>query len=134
MKMLIKKKTTISNTDNLILLCNSKSKLSEFKLSKKELDYIKKENKEIIAINQYQRHIFVILPKKEENTNKHAEACRMLGDKLAQKLKNEKTVLIVDVKGNQAEAMQITEGIALSNYTFIKHKTEKKPNKLETIY
>jgi leucyl aminopeptidase len=134
MKMLIKKKTTISNTDNLILLCNSKSKLSEFKLSKKELDYIKKENKEIIAINQYQRHIFVILPKKEENANKHAEACRMLGDKLAQKLKNEKTVLIVDVKGNQAEAMQITEGIALSNYTFTKHKTEKKPNKLEVIY
>ena len=47
MKTLIKKKTTISNQDNLILLCDSKSDLSEFKLTTQELNYIKKESKEI---------------------------------------------------------------------------------------
>ena len=46
MKTLIKKKTTISDKDNLILLCNKKSKLSEFNLSKQELDYIKKEQQD----------------------------------------------------------------------------------------
>ena len=45
MKTLIKKKTTISDQDNLILLCDLKSKLSDFPLSKQELDYIKKIKK-----------------------------------------------------------------------------------------
>ena len=137
MKTLIKKKTTISDQDNLILLCDLKSKLSDFPLSKQELDYIKKEQKdkkEIVAINQYRRHIFVILPKQEKDANKNAENCRMLGDSLAGTLKDESAALIIDLKENQTEAMQIAEGIALSNYTFTKHKTDPKPNKLETIY
>jgi len=137
MKTLIKKKTTISNNDNLILLCNAKSKLSAFKLSKQELDYIKnrqKKKSEIVVINQYARRIFVVLPKKEKNINKHAENCRMIGDKLAVELKELESALIVDVKKNQAETIQIVEGIALSNYTFTKHKTNPKPNKLHTIY
>ena len=137
MKMRIKKKTTISDKDNLILLCDTKSKLSEFNLSKKELEYIKKEQKdekEIVVINHYGKYIIVILPKKEKDKNQHAENCRLIGDTLAGKLKDEKSAIIVDVKGNQIEAMQIAEGIALSNYTFTKHKTGGKANKLETIY
>ena len=137
MKTLIKKKTTISDKDNLILLYDKKSKLSDFNLSKQELDYIKlewKDKKEIVSINQYGRHIFLVLPKKEKDNNQHAENCRLLGDRLAGKLKDEKSVLIIDVKENQTEAMQIAEGIALSNYTFTKHKTEGKANKLATIY
>ena len=137
MKIRIKKKTTISDKDNLILLCDTKSKLSDFNLSKQELGYIKKEQKdkkEIVAINHYGRHIIVILPKKEKDNNQHAENCRLIGETLAGKLKDEKSAIIVDVKGNQTEAMKIAEGIALSNYTFTKHKTEGKANKLETIY
>jgi len=137
MKTLIKKKTTISDKDNLILLCDKKSNLSDFNLSKHEIGYIKKEQKdkkEITVINQYGRHIFVILPKKEKDANKHAENCRLLGDNLVSKLKDEKSALIVDVKGNQVETMQIAEGMALSNYTFTKHKTKGVPNKLTTIY
>ena len=137
MKTLIKKKITISDKDNLILLCNSKSKLSTFNLSKPELDYIKKEQKkkkEIVEINQYTRYLFVVLPKKEKDKNKHAENCRMLGNSLCEKLKDQTSALIIDIKKNQNEAMHITEGIALSNYNFINHKTEVKTNKLETIY
>jgi leucyl aminopeptidase len=118
-------------------LCDSKSKLSDFSLSKQELNYIKtaqKDKKEIVEINQYGRYVFVILPKKEKDTNKHAENCRMLGDKLAGKLKDKESALIIDIKENQIEAMQIAEGIALSNYTFTKHKTDAKPNKLAVIY
>ena len=137
MKTIIKKKTTISSKDNLILLCNVKSKLSDFNLSKQELDYIKKKQlnkKEIVTINQYQRFIFVITPKKENNPHINAENCRMLGDKLASKLQDEKSALIIDVKNNQTQAMQIAEGIALANYTFTKHLTNRNPNKFTTIY
>ena len=138
MEMLIKKKTTISKNDNLILLANKKSNLSTFGLSKKELVYtnntINKKKKEIVLINQYNRHIFVIVPKQEKNANKHAEKCRMLGDQLAKQLKDMGSALIIDLKESQTEIMQLAEGIALSNYTFTKHKTKKKPNKLKTIY
>jgi len=137
MKTIIKNKASFSDKDNLIIICDKKSKLSDFKLSKQELDYIKsewKDKKEIVAVNQYGRHLFLVLPKKEKDNNQHAENCRLLGDRLAGKLKDEKSVLIIDVKENQTEAMQIAEGMALSNYTFTKHKTEGKANKLERIY
>jgi len=137
MKTLIKKKTTISDKDNLILLCDKKSRLSDFNFSKQELNFIKqeqKEKKEIVTINQYERKIIVVNPKKEKNANQHQENCRMLGDQLQGSLKDKKSVLIVDVKGNQREVLAITEGMALANYTFTTHKTEEKPNKLETIY
>ena len=137
MKTLIKKKTTISDKDNLILICDKKSNLKSFDFSKLELSFIakqQKEKKEIVVINQYNRMIFVVTPKKEKNANQHQENCRMLGDQLQGSLKEEKSVLIVDVKGNQREVLAITEGMALANYTFTTHKTEEKPNKLETIY
>ena len=137
MKTLIKKKTTISNNDNLILLCNKKSILSKFNLSKQELNYIKIEQKkgeEIVTINQYTRLIFIIIPKKKNDINAHAENCRLIGDILAIKLQYKTSTLILDLKNNQTEAMQIAEGMALSNYTFTKHQIKIKPNKLKTIY
>jgi leucyl aminopeptidase len=137
MKMIIKKKRTISDKDNLILLCDLRSSISNFNLSKNELDYIKKEHKkskEIVIINQYKRLIFIVIPTKEKDANKNAENCRMIGDILAGKLKDQSSALIIDIKKNQAEAMQIAEGLLLSNYTFTKHKTKTKPNKLQKIY
>ena len=137
MKTLIKKKATIAKNDNLILLCGYNDKLNKFNFSKSELYYIKKEQKkkkEIISINQYTRHVFIVTPKKQNDDHKHAESCRMLGCHLVEKIKTFKSILVVDIKKNQKEAMQIVEGIALSNYTFTKHKTKKEPNKLKTIY
>ena len=137
MKTLIKKKTTISNSDNLIILCNKNINRSDFNITKEELQYIKKEQqkgKEIVSINQYKRLIFLILPKKEKNLNKNAENCRMIGDNLAEKLKEVSSVLIINDKQNQTETLQIAEGIALGNYRFTKHKTQIKEHKFKTIY
>ena len=137
MKTLIKKKTTISDKDNLILLCDKKSDLKSFDLTKLEINFIakqQKDKKEIVSINQYNRMLFVVCPKKEKNINLHIENCRMLGDNLQGKLKNEKSAIIIDVKGNQKEVLAVTEGITLANYTFNKHKKEDNPNKLKTIY
>ena len=72
MKTLIKKKTTISDKDNLILICDKKSNLKSFDFSKSELSFIAKQQKEkneIVVINQYNRMIFVVTSKKEKNTN-----------------------------------------------------------------
>ena len=61
MKTHIKKKTRISNKDNLVLLYSNKYDLSEFNLSIQENKYISKklkENKKIVVINQYSRFLF----------------------------------------------------------------------------
>ena len=137
MKTIIKKKQAFSTDDNLILLCDKKSNLSEFNLSKDELNYIQKEQKEdneIITINQYNRLILVVNPKADKNVNKHIEDVRLLGDKLQGILKDKESVIIIDVKGNQTEVLAIAEGMALANYTFTTHKTDPKPNKLTTLY
>ena len=137
MKTLLKKKTTISNNDNLVILSHPKGKFFDNLFSKKELSFIKKEekdSKQIIEINQYERIIFIVIPKVENDKNKNSENCRMLGDKLVEKLKDYRSILIINSKKNQTQAMEIAEGMALSNYTFTKHKTAPKPNNLELIY
>jgi leucyl aminopeptidase len=137
MKTLIKKKTTISTKDNLILLCDNKNKLSAFNFSKKELAFIKKQQqakKEIIELNQYERKVIIVNPKKEKNSNQYIENCRMLGDQSQARLNDEQSVMIIDVKKNKNASLAIAEGLALANYTFKKHKTKGEPNKLKTIY
>jgi len=137
MKTIIKNKQAFSDNDNLILLCNKESNLSAFSISKDELNYIQKEGKEgkeIITINQYSRLVFIVNPKFEKEANKHLEDVRLLGDQLQVNLKDEESVMIIDVKGNQTEVLAIAEGMALANYTFTSHKTDPKPNKLRTIF
>ena len=66
MKTLIKKKRTISDSDNLVLLFSKSDNLSDFNFTEKELGFInlKYTNNEIVEINQYQRKIFLVNPKK----------------------------------------------------------------------
>ena len=137
MKTIIKKKITISEKDNLIILTNKISNLSDFNLSDSEISHIKKEikdDKEIITINQYIRIVTIVSPKKEKDNNQYSENIRLLGDKLLSTFSSEKSVLIIDVDNNPNNTLLLAEGLALSNYTFTKHKTEPKANKLETIY
>ena len=85
MKTLIKKKTTINKKDNLIILCKKNSNLSQYNLSSKEQDFIKKEKGEIITINQYNRYIFIVKPKENSNLDFYNENCRLIGDKLIER-------------------------------------------------
>ena len=138
MKTVIKKKTTNSAKDNLILLCDHNDDLYQFNFSKEEFSYINKKRKkkeEVITINQYNRFVLVVSPKVEKkNKNKCSENCRMIGHAINKILIGEHSVFIIDLKSNQNQALQITEGIALSNYIFNKHKTKKEDSNLEYIY
>ena len=137
MKTIIKSKVSFSEKDNLIILCDKVSHLSNLNISAEELDYINrkwKSKKEITLINQYSRLLFIVNPKDEDNTNKHLESMRLLGDKIQPDLSEEESVFILNKRKNKNETIAIAEGIALSNYTFTKHKTERKPNTLKTIF
>ena len=133
MKTLIKKKTTINKKDNLIILCKKNSNLSQYNLSSKEKDFIKKEKGEIVTINQYNRYVFIVKPKENNNLDFYNENCRLIGDKLIEKLTNIKSVVIIDTEMNSDDILQVAEGMALSNYTFNKYKKVQK-KKLEKIF
>ena len=96
MKTLIKKKTTINKKDNLIILTDKKDNLKQYGISEKEHIYIKKVNDEIISINQYDRYIFIVKPKKNRNINLHSENCRLIGDRLIERLIDVNSIVIID--------------------------------------
>jgi len=136
MKILLKKNNTFSDKENLIVLCNKDSKLIEYNLSKKEINFIKnkqKENEEIITINQYDRLIFIVNPKKKDNKDLNDENYRMIGHKIAEQIKDQNNISIFSIFEKQNESLKLCEGIALSNYSFTKHKNKEKGNKLKKI-
>ena len=55
-------KTSIQDTDNLILLIDNSQQLKDFSLSKKEMDFVPKSldtAQKSISINQYNRWVYV---------------------------------------------------------------------------
>ena len=133
MKTLIKKKTTINKKDNLIILTDKKDNLKQYGISEKEHVYIKKVNDEIISINQYDRYLFIVKPKKNRNINLHSENCRLIGDRLIEKLIDVNSIVIIDTIMKSDDALKIAEGMALSNYTFDKYK-KNQIKKLKEIH
>jgi leucyl aminopeptidase len=115
-------------------------------LSDIEIAYIDEEvenKKEIISIrttknndlNQINRFVHIVNIKEEKNQNTNAENLRLLGDKIQGLVKDKEEVQISIMKSKKMEgnALLLAEGIALANYTFTKHKTKPKTNKLNTI-
>jgi leucyl aminopeptidase len=136
MKTIIKKNDELKFEENVVFFHSDKTDSKNLFLSDEEVKYLKKElkeDKEIIKIYNFSRYVFVINPKKEDNNNKRMENLRLIGDKLQSFLKDEKSVTIKLNKNEETDGFAIAEGLALSNYTFTKHKTDPNPNKLEEI-
>lgn len=128
----ISQKSTISNSESIILLCKKNCDFNNYGLSKAEIDFIKneitKKEKFFISINQLNRFVFiqVIDDKKEktqtwESLRKAANSVHLLI--VENKIEN---ITVVDAENNPSEVLAFTEGLALSNYQFLKYKKEKK--------
>ena len=93
------KKVTINTNDNLILLIDKKSNIDFLNLSKPENKFLQtqlKNKKELIYINQYNRWIQFICPKKISSSHLHLENCRLLGDKSLNNIAATKSLLIIN--------------------------------------
>ena len=135
MKTRIKKVKKLSFKENVIFFHTNKA-AKDLYLKKEELKYISKEVKkgtEIIKLYDYNRYIFVLNPKPEEDKNQQTENLRLIGDKLQSLLKDEEIVVIDLLKNEKKTGLAVVEGLALSNYTFTQHKTDPKPNILKEI-
>ena len=138
MKIILKKKKSFTKKDNLIVITYKNSDLAKFKLIKSEIDFIKKSKKEITQINQYNRQLFIVIPKKNTDNNKQTENLRMLGYQLFKKVAELTSVQIINNlkinSKNKNVTLKIAEGLALSSYHFLKHKSKPKTDNLKSIY
>lgn len=135
----ISKTAAIKNNESIILLGSKKINFGSYGLSKEEINYInnqfEKLNKKFVCINQLNRYVLVqLIDKKAETylTNEslrkaanavHAHICDLKLDKIT----------IVDCESKSEETLAFTEGLALSNYQFLKYKSKKEANSLKSI-
>ena len=132
MNTAIARKSTIQDTDNLIILINDSAQLEDFSLSKDELDYVKKCldcDQKNFAINQYNRWVFI------QVLGDCREASRIAANSLHASIVANKIeeITVIDALNNKAVVFAFSEGLALSNYQFLKYFTDKKKHSLETI-
>jgi leucyl aminopeptidase len=128
----ISQKTSINTSENIILLCNKNSNLKDFGLSKTEIEFVKseieKKEKSFVTINQFNRYIFiqVISPKKDKNQT--LEVLRKAASTAHSIVVEHKieTIVLADVENNPSETLAFAEGLALSNYQFLKYKKDRK--------
>ena len=137
MKIIVLNKSTISKRDNLVLICNKKSDLSKYNLSKDEINYTKEEwrkNHEIVIINQYYRLVCLVKAKEHSNQNLNRENFRVLGDSISSIYKEKSSLLIVNLSDKDNCSLLIAEGIGLGSYQYSKHKTIPTDSRLKKIY
>ena len=128
----ISKKISLSNSESVILLTEKNSNFDNYGLSKTELNFIKNEinvkNKLRVCINQFNRYVFIqVIDYKKEKTQT-LESLRNDANKMHSLIVDYKIedIFVVDLSGKTSEALAFTEGLALSNYQFLKYKKDKK--------
>ena len=121
-----------SKQQSLVLLCKSLDHLSEFDLSTEEKKYLEKALKneqKSMLINRYSHCIFVVL------TSDNLEKIRLSANSLHPQIIKEKIedITVVDCCKNSNESLAFVEGLALSNYQFLKYFKDKKNHSLKSI-
>lgn len=139
--MIIKNVKATQRIENLIILANKKTDFAKYGISKEESTYIKGQiAKDVthIVINRYTKFLFFVLPKESENRNQYVENARIEGHNITHILNNHKIheILIVDAINNGELTIGLIEGIALTNYQFLKYHKDKsiRKNSLTKIF
>ncbi|MES2559711.1 MAG: leucyl aminopeptidase [Bacteroidota bacterium] len=123
-----------NNTLSLFLLAHKKANWASLGFAKNEIAYIEKKIKadeQFITINQFTRLVCVQLMEefeKKKTYHEKLESLRGVGNKLCSTLNAHKydTLQLQSIDELTSELLAVTEGCALSNYQFLKYKSNKK--------
>lgn len=125
---------------NSIILVDSIKKITEKEIGKEDLKFIKKTFKKedkFIDLSTYNNLKYIVIVNTKESAEKQLEQTRIAGSKISAKLNSLKIkqININSVICKKEIVLALSEGIALSNYQFIKYFSDrdKKENKLSTI-
>jgi leucyl aminopeptidase len=136
------KSTRLNPNENLILIGLKNSDFSKYLTSDIEKNYVNDQinaSKTQIFVNQFKRLVFIQIIEKKEQWKEYQEkeSLRKAAVKTAQSLNEQKksSVTLVHIDGTCEHTLAYAEGLALSNYQFIKYFTdrEKKVNSLNDI-
>lgn len=128
----ISKKSAINNSESIVLLCGRSSDLANYGLSKAELDFVKaeteKKEKKTLLINQLRRYVFIQFIEEKKEPSLLLEALRKAAATMHGLITDARieTVTVIDVNGAPAATLAFAEGLALSNYQFLKYKKDRK--------
>jgi len=139
--MNISKTTNIIEKSDLILLCRQGESLETYLADQKERAYVKKrfsQKKDTVLLNQLDHIILVArLGKEDTALNERLEQARKAGYGVHPTLKDHdsRSVTIVNCDVSAEESIAFAEGLALTNYQFLKYSTkgDKKANELSEL-
>jgi len=142
MTVSIKHSTKTDNNITTFFLANKKTKWEALGLDKKEIVYINKKikaNDNFIAINQLTRIIFIQLMEEFDKKSNYQklENLRGVGNKICSTINAHRyqSIQLFSVNALEDELLAVAEGCALSNYQFLKYRTDKKDtNTLKEIF
>lgn len=137
----INKKSTYDKKQSLVVICSDFKNKHEFGLTTDQAQYIQQEikihDKKFICINALSRCIFVVAVNEKKDHFQSLEILRKNGCTIcdtinAQKLKD---ITVYNELSNPEYSLALAEGVALSNYQFLKHKpsAKKQNNSLTQI-
>lgn len=138
----LKRKTNYGSNDNLVIITKSFKANSENTLSKEEGDYIASQisqhKKDFVSLQHLGRQVFVVIADGKKPLPQLLEFLRKKGDSIATALNAAKktAVYITSKDGVSQHILAMAEGIALGNYQFIEHRTDKEKvkNTLKEVY
>jgi leucyl aminopeptidase len=137
MKLSLRQSDKISKEVDLVLLIEKNSDLSSVLKKKEEQDYVIKKitDQHIVQINHYSRNLFFVLTKKSESPHIQKENFRRSGFDLCLLLQKEKIkkIQIIPLIKNQSLGLDFIEGLLLTDYQFLKYKSDKKLSSLSLI-
>ena len=135
-------KKHFDSKQSLVVICKIFKNKAEYNLTKEQSDYISKhlkdQDKKFVSINTLSKLVIVILVDELKNHYSTLEIIRKNGATITDLLNADKfnSVFCYNELANPDYSLALSEGIALSNYQFIKHKPSdiKKTNTLSNIY
>ncbi len=137
----IKRAAKLSDSKCLVIVCSNADELKKFNLSATDIDYFRNaaaNERKSVSITTPQGCLVVIFKDKKTERNKLAESLRKAGAALIPYFNDNKcdSVEVADSTANNEHLLLVAEGILLSNYQFLKYKSnggEKEKNSLDLI-
>lgn len=130
----IKKASKLGANNNVAYLITSDNDLSTKDFSKEEITYIKEELKaeqKQITINRLTNMVYIVVLDAKTDY-KAAETARIAAHKLTTTV-NDAKIKTIAIVSDLAITAPFIEGMALSNYQFLKYFSDKKENSLNEI-
>ena len=142
MQTIITKKERLLKKDNQVILLSEVNKLDKTLFEQKEIKYIRTYHKDhkqdLFSFNRIDHWVFVLFIKKERNQDLRLEEFRSNGAKITALANEHKIneIVIVGTGQENDDILAFAEGMALSNYNFLKYKKDpsEKLNSLNNIH